>query len=195
MSSHHFVKEGQEPALLVVDALADDYLMSMLEWSPLVLVVETAMPKVASWGIRVDAVFADKLAHNDDVVYSAEPHAGPARIIDIKMGLASSVLFFLRSRRQYALQVMAVSSEENFHAWGSADDFQITLVDASMKWSRILSGRFEKWMPEAANLKVRADTTFEVLGARQHENQITTERSGIVRISSSAPFWIGEQHR
>ena len=195
MSSHHFVKEGQEPALLVVDALADDHLMSMLEWSPMVLVVGTAMPKVASWGIRVDAVFADDRAHNDGVVYNAEPHVVPAMVVDSTTGLVSSVLFFLRSRRQYALQVMAESSEENFRAWGSADDFQIALLDASMKWSRILSGRFEKWMPEAASLRVRADAAFQVSGATQHENQITTGRSGIIKIISSAPFWVGEHHR
>jgi hypothetical protein len=195
MSSHHFVREGQEPALLVVDALADDHLMSMLEWSPMVLAVVTAMPKVASWGIRVDTVFVDERAHNDCVVYDAEPHAGPAVIVDCTTGLVSSVLLFLRNRRQYALQVMTKLSEENFSAWGSADDFQITLLDATMKWSRIRSGNFEKWMPEDASLELRADAAFEVSEATQSGNQITAHRSGIVRILSSAPFWVGEHHR
>ncbi|HTF17652.1 MAG TPA: hypothetical protein VK658_06245 [Chryseolinea sp.] len=195
MSSHHFVREGQEPALLVIDALADDHLMAMLEWSPLVLVAASAIPKVASWGIRVDAIFIDRHAHNDSVAYDAIPHVGPVAIIDSSNGLVPSVLSFLRNRGQHALEVMTASPEENLRAWEDAGDFQVTLVDASMKWSRIPSGRFEKWIPEAAVLHVRGAAHFEVSGARQHENEITAEYSGMVRILSSASIWVGEQHR
>ena len=32
-----------------------------------------------------------------------------------------------------------------------ADNFEIALIDATVKWSRISSGRFEKWMPEGVD--------------------------------------------
>lgn len=182
--------------MLVVDALADDHLMAMLEWSPMVLVTASAMPKVASWGIRVDAVFVDEHAHNGAVVLDAMPHVGPAIMVDSTQGLIPSVLMFLRDRRQYALQVMIQSPEEHFHTWDQVHDFQITLIDASTKWSRIPAGRFEKWMPEAAVLYVFADAGFEVFGTNKCEgNEVKATRSGMIQISSPAPFWVGEHHR
>ena len=195
MSSHHFVKEGQEPALLIIDALADDHLMAILEWSPMVLVVASAMPTVASWGIRVDAVFVDQHAHNDSVAYESAPHIGAAILIDSNE-LVSSVLCFLRQHLQYALQVMTTPDEEDFRTWESTGDFPVTLFDTSTKWSRISAGQFEKWMPEGAELCVRTDAGFDVSGAISNKtNQVKTARAGLVRISSAAPFWIGEHLR
>ena len=43
MSSHHFVKEGQEPALLIMDALSLALIEPLLEWAPQVIVCENAL--------------------------------------------------------------------------------------------------------------------------------------------------------
>jgi len=59
MSSHHFVKEQQEPALLILDTSVSYETMSpLLEWSPTVLVTELAIDAVLSWGIKVDVILA-----------------------------------------------------------------------------------------------------------------------------------------
>src|ERR671912_567944 len=98
MSSHHYVKEAQEPALLVADALADDHLLSLLEWSPVVLAASQALPKVASWGIRVDVVFFDPLAYNESVVFHVSDHVGSAVVIETSTGLADAAITYLRRK-------------------------------------------------------------------------------------------------
>ncbi|MGC3948505.1 MAG: hypothetical protein QM762_29050 [Chryseolinea sp.] len=193
MSSHHFVKEGQEPALFVVDPIADDHLMSILEWSPLVIVAGSAMPKVASWGIRVDAIILDSSAHNESVVNETAAHVGLAHIIDGSSGIADAVLSYLRNRNQYALQVLVHSPEQRLEAWENADDFQIALINGNMKWSRIRDGRFEKWIPEGSSLFTHGKQ-LSVMHAALTGNQIVAGTSGMVEIRSADPFWVGEQH-
>lgn len=192
MSSHHFVKEGQEPALLVVDAMADDHLLSMLEWSPLVLTSAGAAEKVASWGVRVDAVFVNGPAHNESVVLEAIVHAGPAAVVEITTGLPDAVYAYLRKKNQTALQIMIASPEENLHLWQVAPDFQVALLDNITKWSRIQGGRFEKWLPAGARLLVHASGDWTVSGAQREGNQIELHNSGLVTISSPDSLWVGE---
>lgn len=59
MSSHHIVREKQEPALLIVDLdhFNIDLLGQLLEWSPTVFVTNAAYEKVNSLAIKIDAVF------------------------------------------------------------------------------------------------------------------------------------------
>lgn len=61
MSSHHFVREGQEPALIIANgsSCSDQLLFELLEWSPFVLVLDGALERVLSKGIKFDAVLGD----------------------------------------------------------------------------------------------------------------------------------------
>ena len=60
MSSHHFVKEGQEPALFILDNIAFRYAESLLEWVPLVMVADSVLESVLQWGIKIDVVLQSK---------------------------------------------------------------------------------------------------------------------------------------
>lgn len=62
MSSHHIVKEEQEPALLVQDfgALSRDILDQLLEWSPTVIVDDYNLDFLLSEEIKVDIVFSSR---------------------------------------------------------------------------------------------------------------------------------------
>lgn len=58
MSSHHFVKEGQEPLLFVlgVNETSRKMLDQLLSWSPRLVVAEKAISKMEQWGIKMDEV-------------------------------------------------------------------------------------------------------------------------------------------
>jgi thiamine pyrophosphokinase len=58
MSSHHIVREKQEPALLILDlnGFDEENLGQLLEWSPTVVVYEQEFERVDSMGIKIDAV-------------------------------------------------------------------------------------------------------------------------------------------
>ncbi|MBT8327530.1 MAG: thiamine diphosphokinase [Bacteroidia bacterium] len=61
MSSHHFVKEGQEPALIIANGASCSYelLTEIMEWSPLLVVLDGAYQRVKELGIKPDVVIGD----------------------------------------------------------------------------------------------------------------------------------------
>ncbi|WP_259065614.1 thiamine diphosphokinase [Mucilaginibacter sp. X4EP1] len=56
MSSHHVVREKQEPALLVLgmDSFDDEMLGQLLEWSPTVITTQQTAEKLNTYGIKID---------------------------------------------------------------------------------------------------------------------------------------------
>lgn len=58
MSSHHIVKEKQEPALYIhnMDNFDEEYLGQILEWSPTVIVNGSIYEKIVSLGLKVDVI-------------------------------------------------------------------------------------------------------------------------------------------
>jgi thiamine pyrophosphokinase len=61
MSSHHIVRDDQEPALIIANGAScnTELLGQLLEWSPLVIVLDSAMKRVDELGIKVDVLLGD----------------------------------------------------------------------------------------------------------------------------------------
>jgi len=61
MSSHHIVKDNQEPALIIAngEACSVTLMHQLLEWSPYVVVLDAAIHRVLELGIKVDALLGD----------------------------------------------------------------------------------------------------------------------------------------
>ncbi len=66
MSSHHIVKDGQEPALIIAngEACSTELFGQLLEWNPYVLVLDGAINRVTQFGIKIDALLGDFDSHN-----------------------------------------------------------------------------------------------------------------------------------
>ncbi|PWJ59650.1 thiamine pyrophosphokinase [Dyadobacter jejuensis] len=61
MSSHHIVREKQEPALIIANgaSCSEELLGQLLEWSPFVVVLDQAIYRVMELGIKVDVWLGD----------------------------------------------------------------------------------------------------------------------------------------
>ena len=61
MSSHHIVRDDQEPALIIANgaSCSQELLGQLLEWSPLVIVLDRAIERVFELGIKVDVLLGD----------------------------------------------------------------------------------------------------------------------------------------
>ncbi|MDP3928313.1 MAG: thiamine diphosphokinase [Bacteroidota bacterium] len=81
MSSHHIVKDNQEPALIIAngESCSMHLLNQLLEWSPVVMVLDGALPRVLDLGIKIDIVLGDfDRAHEPEKVLA---HQYPIEII------------------------------------------------------------------------------------------------------------------
>lgn len=61
MSSHHIVRDDQEPALIIANGqeCGKELLGQLLEWSPFVVVLDNAMERVSQLNIKVDVLLGD----------------------------------------------------------------------------------------------------------------------------------------
>jgi len=61
MSSHHIVRDDQEPALIIANgaSCSEELMGQLLEWSPLVIVLDSAIERVLELDIKVDVLLGD----------------------------------------------------------------------------------------------------------------------------------------
>jgi thiamine pyrophosphokinase len=76
MSSHHIVREYQEPALIIANGEACnlELMGQLLEWSPLVIVLDSAVYRVMDLGIKIDVLLGDFDRDIDIELIKAKQH-------------------------------------------------------------------------------------------------------------------------
>lgn len=81
MSSHHFVRDKQEAALIIAngESCSMELLGQLLEWNPFVLVLDGALDRVLDLNIKIDAVLGD--FDSIDSVEEKIEKFGPVQII------------------------------------------------------------------------------------------------------------------
>jgi hypothetical protein len=192
MSSHHFVREGQEPALLIASAASLQQAEPLLEWVPLVIVTEEALDHVQAWGIKIDAVVC-LAAHATDIELQLLEQM-PFVVLPHQPGddPIARALQHLATTRHSMVNILASPTEAMFRRAADFPALQITLLSPDVRWS--LSTQFEKWLPAGSRLYLRpADShTLTVDGLETVENGYQTTHDGIARIYGNPPFWVGE---
>jgi len=195
MSSHHFVREGQEPALLIWDPLSLTLAEPLLEWAPVVMVLNKSITEVLNWKIKIDVVlFQQHAAHAD-----AEKivNQGPVEILYYRQieDIPDVVVKFLEQRQCRGVNVMAQPTPDVFDRWMlKVSELDISIIEANTKWSAIQS-TFQKWLPGKTKLRVRQsqNTSLKHAGLTHDTDQsFLTERDGIIFMQSDVPFWLGE---
>lgn len=192
MSSHHIVKENQEPALLILntEAIPFEKLQELLEWSPTVIITESSLEKVLGWGIKIDVV----LAHTERIQSLTQTlhHQAPIQFISFRneSEMIVRVIEFLKSGHQKAVNILA-------NTWGDFEKLQIANLDCELffevkRWSFVKDGRFRKWYERDVQLYVYPNSVqfSSITGASK---SLRTENSGIVQLESRAQFWVGEE--
>ena len=198
MSSHHFVKEGQEPALLILDALTFDVAGPLLEWAPLVVVVQAALDDVLLWNIKIDAVLAKEIDVND--LSSKLASQSPLTILAYtpeESPLINALNFLIR-KKQNAVNIFAANVIETIAiAERFADQLQVNVMDGTLKWSAIASGHFEKWMAARTIVFLKEGVPQQSIvfkGLKKVDDHFESVVDGIVSLESKWLFWVGGSH-
>jgi hypothetical protein len=192
MSSHHFVREGQEPALLILDPVELSLAEPLLEWAPLVIVTSRALENVLEWSIKIDAIIAgpELIDHLKEKLLAQ----APLTIIESTPdAIFETALYFSIASKQRAVSILtndALSAIER--AKDFIDKLGINVLSDSCKWSAISSGIFRKWLPAGARLQLYGlpGISFNNLKKSGEEAEVLTD--GIVEVNHPAPFWVGE---
>ena len=153
MSSHHIIRDKQEPALIIAngEACSMEILDQLLEWSPTVLVLDGALERVISLGIKVDVWLGD-FDHKQVADFSEYPlkkvHTPDQNLTDLEKAFE-----YLLQEGYPAVNVVWASGKRmdhtlnNFHSMVQyGRRLKIVFFD-DYSTSYLLPPTFEKWYP------------------------------------------------
>jgi len=163
MSSHHVVRDTQEPALIIAngESCSRDLLDQLLEWNPIVMVLDGALPRVIELGIKIDIVLGDFDREHRPEQYLL--HQYPVEIIhtpdqektDLQKGIE-----LLITRNHKAINVIWATGKRADHTLNNLnclatykDQVNMVVYD---DYSKIfcLPKSFDKWYIKDANISL-----------------------------------------
>lgn len=199
MSSHHFVRDGQEPALLIADPVFDDALNALLEWAPYIAVSSGSVHQLISAGTKIDTVILER-EEIQNQLHGLLADQGPVALIvpAVDKSTVAAGLEHLIRKREAGVNILSASPETIFdQAQPYAGRIQISVFVGGIKWSLIDRGAFEKWFPGGSHLLVRKGESaqnIEFQGLKHSNGVLEVITSGLVRIASERQFWVGEAY-
>lgn len=154
MSSHHIVRDDQEPALIIANgaSCSMELLGQLLEWSPIVIVLDSAMERVLDLNIKVDVLLGDFDGDFDPEYYKEKQF--PLEIIHTpnqdKTDLEKA-FDYLIERKIPAVNVVWATGKRADHTVTNIttivqyrNSLKIVILDDHSKIF-LLPNRFEKW--------------------------------------------------
>lgn len=163
MSSHHIVRDDQEPALIIANgaACSDELMGQLLEWSPLVIVLDSAIERVLPLGIKVDVLLGDFDHGFDPEHYRTQQF--PLEIIyapDQEKTDLEKAFDYLIERKIPAANVIWATGRRADHTITNLtniiryrDKLQINILDDHSKVF-ILPRHFRKWYTAGTNVSL-----------------------------------------
>jgi hypothetical protein len=193
MSSHHFVKEGQEPALFIVDPVDFRLAEPLLEWAPLVMVLDTAVDSVLEWGIKIDIVLVN--AGEETAIEEKLLDQLPVQVFSYQLseGPVTSGIDVLLHQSTTAVNIMM--EVESFPFDFADRGLQLNIINQAARWSFISRGVFEKWVSKGTRFDVKLfdHAQLTVAGLDRMEDHYLAQKDGVISIHSSANFWVGQK--
>jgi thiamine pyrophosphokinase len=154
MSSHHIVREKQEPALIIAngESCDEELLGQLLEWSPFVVVLDQAIYRVLDLGIKIDVWLGD-FDQKPDIEFIRQAQE-PIEIVhtpDQNKTDLEKAIDFLLARGFPAANIVWATGRRADHSITNMtnivrykNDIKLVIFD---DYSKIfpLQGKFEKW--------------------------------------------------
>lgn len=156
MSSHHIVRDDQEPALIIANGASCDpeLLDQLLEWSPLVVVLDSAIERVMSLDIKIDVLLGDFDRGFNPELYQTSQY--PLEIIhtpDQDKTDLEKAFDYLIERKIPAVNVVWATGRRADHTITNLtnivryrEKLKIVILDDHSKVF-LLPKKFEKWYP------------------------------------------------
>ena len=186
MSSHHIVKEKQEPALYIHEFgnFNEEYLGQLLEWSPTVIVAASEYEKVVSLGIKVDMVVGNLEA---DAALQENMRIVPQQ----KKGMEDAMELLIKEKYPAVNVISNISSFDDLTCYLS--DINLVLFTEKSKHYAIKNS-FSVWKPAGTIFLIDIIAYFEADNlAQQETGEFLVVEDGMVAFRFQTPYlFVGE---
>lgn len=149
MSSHHVVREKQEPALLVlgIDDFSDEMLGQLLEWSPTVIATNDTAEKLDASGIKIDYIIGNETGGFLQSDVQQLRHG--------KSTIVQSVLKFLADNGYPSVNIITNDfNPDDFKPF--ADLINLVIFHGHKKIYPVAPG-FGKWLPAGVCIEILSE--------------------------------------
>jgi thiamine pyrophosphokinase len=181
MSSHHIVREKQEPALLIMqlDNFSHEHLGQLLEWSPVVIVNHDVYEVADSLGIKIDAV----LTGIGDLTVQSN-----TRVIAAGDNPLEDAMKFLIAEAYPAVNVVANEFAIKDYIL-FADYIDLVIYTDNKKIYPVKSG-FSKWKPGGEKIEILQEVKGLQVDNLHHVSPciLTTEKDGFYSLVFEQPI-------
>ncbi len=186
MSSHHIVKEKQEPALYIHEFgdFNEEYLGQLLEWSPTLVVLASQYEKVVSLDVKVDIVIGN-------LEEGVELQENIRMIPMQKDGIADAMEFLVKEKYPAVNVISKINSFDDLTCY--LPDINLVLFTDEAKHYAIKDG-FSVWKPAGTVFLIDIIAYFEADNLmQQDEREFVVVEDGLVSFRFQAPYlFIGE---
>jgi thiamine pyrophosphokinase len=181
MSSHHIVREKQEPALLIMDleGFLTENLGQLLEWSPTVIVAEDMYDHTESLGIKIDGVITT------DAHFATQANT---LIIPSDTDQLEDGLKFLVGEKYPAVNI--ITNEFAFKDYALYEaDINLVIFISNHKIIPVHSG-FSKWQSGGERIVLLHEVhNLQTSGLRHlSDSVLETEKDGFYTLQFDQPF-------
>jgi thiamine pyrophosphokinase len=193
MSSHHIVRDDQEPALIIANGASCSFelLGQLLEWAPIVVVLDNAIERVLQLDIKIDVLLGDFDDDFDPEIYKEKQY--PLEIVTIpdqnKTDLEKAFDYLIEKGHK-AVNVVWATGKRADHTITNITNIvsyrnklKIVILDDHSKIF-LLPNKFKKWYPANTPIslipigKVSGISTQNLFYSLQNEELTIGYRTG-----------------
>lgn len=188
MSSHHIIRDKQEPALIIAngEGCSAELMGQLLEWSPFIVVLDSAIHRVIELGIKVDVLLGD-FDRNIDLVQIQESQF-PIEIVhtpDQDKTDLEKALDFLIERGFPAVNIIWATGRRADHTISNITNIvryksklQIVMIDDYSVIYPLLPApnTFQKWFAKGTNISLIPVGTTEGITTQNLTYELDNER-------------------
>jgi len=194
MSSHHVVREQQEPALIIADIsdISLQHLQPLLEWSPTILVLQDSIDVVLSWRIKIDgiAINDDKLPEIREKVEEQQP----LQLLTTQTGnrTIDVALEYLIERNYESVNIIG----DEVLLFPLLDQYvsniQLVIYNKTRR-SYYVAGQYSKWVTAQTRFNIFPENeNVETNGLQIINDLFVSVKDGIIEFNNRRPFWVIE---
>lgn len=200
MSSHHFVKEQQEPALIILNTedIGFEMVAPLLEWVPTILVAQEEVFTVISWGIKIDLILAEMDFQQQHYHLLEEQY--PVKFLGVQNGdFLNEGLQYLIASKHSAVNIIGFDHQKVAELEGKLEFLDMVVWDGPTRYFPVKKGEFKKWFPASAVQLHAPEGTLIEVKTPEGSNIIEIRHATVLELpegtsvfQSKEIFWVGE---
>ncbi|MEQ8360792.1 MAG: hypothetical protein RH860_14970 [Cytophagales bacterium] len=181
MSSHHIIRENQEPALVLLTKIREEIFNQLLEWSPKVYCDSKQLEWVIDKGFKIDAIIGSESSKNASL--KKMEYQMPIDYISFKNSWTEIL-------HKISNHTIHIASNINFNIGDLKSSSEIIRYSDDFK-EYSLKGEWRKWKNQGDQIELSSEPE-EMLNLEKANSSFMVPKDGIVKIKTLKTILIKE---